>query len=1030
MTFLTLRWQRRAPVLFLGLHWIGSLFQLLSVPIDSRGQEATAPAAVAPAGVAAAATNTNSIVITAAAVRKLSAAEAERGLSVRLGAVVTFYDAQTDLLYVQDRTGGVLVRNPGATNLGLRFGQAVDVEGVTRRGTFGPVVAEPTIRVQGKGRMPTAVPLTAESLFSGTEEGNWVEIHGIVNSLAFSAKQQWLELDVAVLGDSFKAHIPGFSQSDPLPSWLVDARVRLRGVAGTVFHQRRQTLGLDLFVPSMESIKVTRPAPRDPFALTTRPINRLLQWDTNTPPGHRVKVQGTVTLKWVDRYIYIQDGTGGIYVELVRPLTVEPGTVIEVAGFPKAGANSARLRQAVWRTEGILPPLTPTNVTVKDLRQGDLDSELVQVDATLHGYVRHGSADVLTLQAGQWSFEAHLKTNKTSQAALALLRPGSLVRVTGVCDVTSSDRHRHNVFRLLLGSAEDVTVLARPPWWTVLRMLTVLIGVILGGSLWLLLYSRRVTTLQRKYSQLFENASDLVCTLDLEGRFTALNKAAEKITGYAKADAYGRSLEDWIEPDQRASFRAWWCKLLAGQQIPNPEFNIVARDGEPIVLEFSGRLLLRRGKPVAIEAIARDITARKQAVEQQLMLERKLLDSQKLESLGVMAGGIAHDFNNLLTAILGNTGLAAASLPGDSPQRAYLANVEKTSRQAADLCKQLLAYSGKGRFVLQRIDLNVVIEEMQQLLRVSISKKAALETLLAEELPAIECDASQLRQVLMNLVINASEALEDRTGSILLRTGVEEIDGTPLPDASFATDLPAGDYVFLEVSDNGCGMDRETLSKIFDPFFTTKFVGRGLGLAAVSGIVRAHSAALRITSEPGRGSLFRILFPSCGAPADPLPELPNSSARWRGSGTVLLADDEPAVLAVTGQMLKGLGFEVLPAADGQAAIAEFRDHLDEIVAVVLDLTMPHMSGEDTLLEIRRLRPDVPVLLVSGFSEQEVMTRFCVQAASDFLAKPFKIQELKEKMQAILADSRECDTEAAEPLPRQERHGEFRTASGR
>jgi two-component system cell cycle sensor histidine kinase/response regulator CckA len=320
---------------------------------------------------------------------------------------------------------------------------------------------------------------------------------------------------------------------------------------------------------------------------------------------------------------------------------------------------------------------------------------------------------------------------------------------------------------------------------------------------------------------------------------------------------------------------------------------------------------------------------------------------------------------------------------------------------------------------------------MQQLLRVSISKKAALETDLTEDLPAIECDPSQLRQVLMNLVINASEALDDKTGSILIRTGVEQVHGAPLPEASFATDLTPGDYVFLEVSDNGCGMDRDTLSKIFDPFFTTKFVGRGLGLAAVSGIVRAHRGALRITSEPGRGSLFRILLRACSAPADPLPASPITPAMWRGSGTVLVADDEPAVRHVTGHMLKGLGFDVLPAADGEGAIAAFRNHLDKIVAIVLDLTMPHLSGEDTLREIRRLRPDVPVLLVSGFSEQEAMTRFCGQQASDFLAKPFKVEELREKMQAILmmADSQTGDTGTADTLSRQERHDSLRAASG-
>ena len=456
MTFFTLRWQRRVSSVFIRALLLGSPFGILVLSSGSRAQDTAA----------APAPETNSIVVTAAAVRKLSAAEAERGVGVRLGAVVTFYDPQTDYLFVQDRTGGVFVQNPRGTNLGLRVGQAVEVEGITRRGTFVPVVGEPTIRVQGKGRVPSALPLTAESLFSGTEAGNLVEVHGIVNSTAFSAKQQWLELDVAVLGDTYRAHIPGYSNTDPLPTWLVDARVRLRGVAGTVFNQRRQTFGLELFVPSMESVKVVRPAPWDPFSLTTRPINRLLQWDTNTPPGHRVKVQGTVTLKWGDKQIYLQDGTGGIYVELLRALTVEPGTVIEVTGFPEAGTHSSKLRQAVWREEGSAPLLSAARVTVEELRQGDLDSRLVQLDAMLSGQVRHGGTDVLTLQEGQWSFEAHLKTNKSSQAALTLLRPGSRLRVTGVCDVTASERHPQQVFRVLLRSQEDLAVLARPPWWT------------------------------------------------------------------------------------------------------------------------------------------------------------------------------------------------------------------------------------------------------------------------------------------------------------------------------------------------------------------------------------------------------------------------------------------------------------------------------------------------------------------------------------------------------------------------------------
>jgi CheY-like chemotaxis protein len=253
----------------------------------------------------------------------------------------------------------------------------------------------------------------------------------------------------------------------------------------------------------------------------------------------------------------------------------------------------------------------------------------------------------------------------------------------------------------------------------------------------------------------------------------------------------------------------------------------------------------------------------------------------------------------------------------------------------------------------------------------------------------------------MNLVINASEALEEKNGVICIRTGTLQADRDSLDEAALATDLAPGDYVFLEVSDTGCGMDRETLSRIFDPFFTTKFIGRGLGLAAVSGIVRAHGGALQITSEPARGSKFRILLPCCPEPAEPIHTPSPMRSQWQGQGTVLVADDEEGVRVVTTHMLKTFGFDVLQAADGEEAVALFREEFLRIVAVVLDLTMPRLSGEETLRQIRRIRPEAPVLLMSGFSEQDAMQRVCAQGASDFLAKPFKPEELREKMQAIL-----------------------------
>src|SRR5262249_11083191 len=323
------------------------------------------------------------------------------------------------------------------------------------------------------------------------------------------------------------------------------------------------------------------------------------------------------------------------------------------------------------------------------------------------------------------------------------------------------------------------------------------------------------------------------------------------------------------------------------------------------------------------------------------------------------------------------------------------------AHQAADLCKQLLAYSGKGRFVIRRINLNELIEDMRQLLQVSISKKAALEVQAEERISAIEADPSQIRQVLLNLVINASEALEDPNGYLRLRTGLTRVEPVPRDEPSPLKELPAGEYVYVEVSDTGCGMDRETLGRIFDPFFTTKFIGRGLGLAAVSGIVRAHRGAWHITSEPGRGSTFRILFPSCGQESDPLALPMSSPTRWRGHGTVLVADDEEGVRAVTAQMLRSFGFDVRQACNGEEVIAILREQAESLTAIVLDLTMPRLSGEESLGIIHRLAPGLPVLLVSGCGDQELLRELCERAASDFLTQPFKLEELRAKMQAIV-----------------------------
>jgi signal transduction histidine kinase/CheY-like chemotaxis protein len=411
------------------------------------------------------------------------------------------------------------------------------------------------------------------------------------------------------------------------------------------------------------------------------------------------------------------------------------------------------------------------------------------------------------------------------------------------------------------------------------------------------------------------------------------------------------------------------------------------------VLEFGGR----RAEVV----LAHDVTESRRAMIERERIDRKMQETQKLESLGVLAGGIAHDFNNLLTSILGNASIAQSELPPGSPVQDCLAQVAEASMRAADLCKQMLAYSGRGRFFVQKVNLGELVEETAQMLHISIGKKALLRFHLEKDLPPMEADVTQIRQVVMNLVINASEAIGDRSGVISLFTGLAHVDRDYLRDTLMAPELPEGEYVFLEVSDSGCGMNAETLAKIFDPFFSTKFTGRGLGLAAVLGIVRGHKGAVKVTSDFGRGTTFKLLFPAVIGAADTASTRPASPSEWRGNGTVLVVDDEETMRSTVARMLHKIGFTTVLAADGQEAVEIFRADLSRFVLVLLDLTMPRMDGEEVFTELRRLNSDICVVLMSGFNAQEVLVRFSGRGLDSFLQKPFTLDALREVMRTVL-----------------------------
>jgi nitrogen-specific signal transduction histidine kinase len=374
--------------------------------------------------------------------------------------------------------------------------------------------------------------------------------------------------------------------------------------------------------------------------------------------------------------------------------------------------------------------------------------------------------------------------------------------------------------------------------------------------------------------------------------------------------------------------------------------------------------------------------------EQHRDLERKLLHVQKLESLGVLAGGIAHDFNNLLVSVLGNAGLALAELDATSPIRSRLTDIELAAERAAELTRQMLAYAGRGRFVVQNVSLSDLVVELVTLLRTVVQRTADIDVRLSDNLPEVEADATQLRQVLMNLVTNAADAIGAAPGRIEITTGRMVATREYLAYSCIGQDPTPGEYVFAEIADTGCGMDEKTLARIFDPFFTTKATGRGLGLASVLGIVRSHRGAIAVESTPGVGSRLRLLLPPVATGLTNR-QAAGSAQRVQASiGTVLVVDDDDGVRTVATLSLERAGFRVISVRDGEECMAMMRKSGPEFDAVLLDMTMPKLSGAQTCRLIAQMRPELPIVLTSGYTEPDTEGRFDMRDVAGFLQKPF------------------------------------------
>lgn len=542
------------------------------------------------------------------------------------------------------------------------------------------------------------------------------------------------------------------------------------------------------------------------------------------------------------------------------------------------------------------------------------------------------------------------------------------------------------------------------------------------GAIPSLLYEA-VSRGKREWEQTFDAVPDIIFITDTHHTISRANRAMAKRFGLRPEEIPGRKCHELFHGLASPPPFCPYVKLMQGGE---PQSREIEEKSLCAFFDISlSPLYNDAGGLAACVHVARDITERKKAEEYRLALEQQLQQAQKLESLGVLTGGIAHDFNNILMIILGHCLLAKDDPHAESVHK-HLSQIEVAGNRAADLCRQMLTYAGKSPLVQTRIDMRRLVDDIARMLQPAFKKNVRFEYAFGSDVPEITGDEGKVQQIVMNLVVNAVEAIGDGHGTVRIGVG----NATALPGEEpvdyFGTGIAAGAYACLEVSDTGCGMDEQTQKRIFEPFFTTKFTGRGLGMSAIIGIIRSHKGALQLDSQPGAGTTFRVYFPVAaaagGAEADP--KGPDTSPGPDGAGTlqgtVLLVDDEEELRRIGGDILAAMGLTVVTASNGSEAIAVYHERRGEIDLVLMDLTMPEMDGIETYHELRKSTGSLPVLFCSGYGNREIPPSICADPHAGFVPKPYRAEQLREALEALrptqrmgcCEPARDCDATGA------------------
>ena len=882
---------------------------------------------------------------------KLRLADQVRGLDkdridqqppVSIEGVVTWVDLQGNFIFVLDSSGGIRVmQSQLQSGRRIQTGMVVKVDGVAFTGEFAPVITNAVVRQTGTMELPDAPLISLEQALTGTEDGHWIQMRGYVRKVIEANRS--VELQLVAPGGEFTARIP----RDSSLATLQGSVVLVRGVCVAAANSRRQLTGIEIWSTAASDVQTEQSPPEDLFGLPLRSIASLRQFNLFNTLNERVRTSGSVTLHVPGRYLYVQDGDASIFALSDQTEPLHPGDRVEIVGFSGNNGGDFLMREAVYRRMAPGPEPAPVQLPAMQSLNENLDGLLVCTEGSLLDIVNKPNETRLIVQARGLVFEA--KLDKPAAFAGAEPELGSKLAVTGVYRIQRDEYGKPRAFLLYLRDKNDVRVLEPPPWWTLSRLLRLLAGVVVTFLLalfWTLATRRRNNLLLRAQDELKaardkleervqERTRELRKQAEAKGRAQeALRRSEERFAKAFQTNPVPLTLQgvsDRRYVDVNDSFLAMTGfkreEVLGGtpaalKLFPHPEaINEIldALAAKRLVRNLQTDLCTRDGKNLTVLISAETFELENQMhflmsvqdITERLNVENQLRQAQKMEVVGQIAAGVAHDFNNILTVIQGHAELQLNVEKLDASLADSLREISRAAARAASLTRQLLAFSRKQ--VLQRrpLDVREELGNVSKMLRRIIGEHIYLQVYCAPNLPPLFADAVNFEQIIINLAVNARDAMP--------RGGPLTITAEPVViDASYRErepDAAEGSFVRLSVADEGSGMTDAVRSKIFEPFFTTKDVGKGtgMGLATVYGIVKQHQGWIEVESKVGVGSTFKVFLPVAQQEAENRTESGTDLIRASHAQprTIFIVEDEQPLREMASKILQRLGHRVV-----------------------------------------------------------------------------------------------------------------------